>query len=116
MLRDGPSKAPLPDTGYTDKYFPTCLILSPTRELASQIHKEAQRVGVVIPTHPQFCYCTGIAAAVVYGGIPMRETTMSLRRGCDILVGTPGRVLDLLQRDYIGLEGITSCRCVWRDG
>ena len=116
MLRDGPSKAPLPDTGYTDKYVPTCLILSPTRELASQIHKEAQRVGVVIPTHPQFCYCTGIAAAVVYGGIPMRETTMSLRRGCDILVGTPGRVLDLLQRDYIGLEGITSCRCVWCDG
>lgn len=49
----------------------------------------------------------GIAPAVVYGGTPMRETLTSLRRGCDILVGTPGRVLDLLERDYIGLEGIT---------
>lgn len=37
----------------------------------------------------------------------MRDTLTSLRRGCDILVGTPGRVLDLLERDYIGLEAVT---------
>ena len=37
----------------------------------------------------------------------MKENLDSLRRGCDILVGTPGRVLDMLDRDILGLEGIT---------
>ena len=55
----------------------------------------------------QFCYCTGVAAAVVYGGTSTRETLNSLNQGCDILVGTPGRVLDLLQRDYLGVERIS---------
>ena len=41
----GPSKKVLPEGGGSyEKYYPTCLILSPTRELTSQIHKEAQRV------------------------------------------------------------------------
>ena len=44
MLRDGPSKTPLPEMPRSDKFYPTTLILSPTRELALQIHKEAQRV------------------------------------------------------------------------
>ena len=106
MLRNGPSTAPLPDD-YGDHYFPTCLILSPTRELALQIYQESQRVGLPCLAHSQFCYCTGIASAVVYGGTPMREVLDSLRSGCDILVGTPGRVKDLIQRGILGLEGIT---------
>lgn len=44
MLLNGPSRNPLPDFGSYEKFFPTCLILSPTRELTNQIHKEAQRV------------------------------------------------------------------------
>ena len=44
MLMKGPSKKVLPEGGSYEKYYPTCLILSPTRELTSQIHKEAQRV------------------------------------------------------------------------
>lgn len=44
MLRNGASDAPLPDHGYSECYFPTCLILSPTRELALQIYQESQRV------------------------------------------------------------------------
>ena len=44
---------------------------------------------------------------MVYGGTSLRETLDNLRKGCDILVGTPGRILDLLERDYLGLEGIT---------
>ncbi|KNB46031.1 hypothetical protein JH06_1558 [Blastocystis sp. subtype 4] len=96
MLRDGPTKRELPHARM-GKHFPTTLILSPTRELALQIHEECQR----------FCYCTGIAAAVVYGGTNMRDTLRALERGCDILIGTPGRLLDLIQRDYVGLEGVT---------
>lgn len=37
----------------------------------------------------------------------MRDTLRTLDRGCDILIGTPGRLLDLIQRDYVGLEGVT---------
>ena len=37
----------------------------------------------------------------------MRDTLRALERGCDILIGTPGRLLDLIQRDYVGLEGVT---------
>ena len=98
LLKNGPSTAELPDDGSREKFFPTCLILSPTRELAMQIYQESRR----------FCYCTGIASAVVYGGTPLRETLNSLHRGCDILVGTPGRVQDMIQRGYLGLEGITN--------
>ena len=96
MLRDGPSKATLPYSP-TPKYYPTTLILSPTRELALQIHAEALR----------FCYCTGIAPAVVYGGTSMQATEQALSKGCDILIGTPGRLMDLIERERIGLEGIT---------
>lgn len=44
---------------------------------------------------------------MVYGGTNMRDTLRTLDRGCDILIGTPGRLLDLIQRDYVGLEGVT---------
>lgn len=96
MLKEGPTKKPLPPSSL-NKHFPTTLILAPTRELAVQIHTEALR----------FCYCTGIAPAVVYGGTALRATLDTLNRGCDILIGTPGRLLDLIERDYIGLEGVT---------
>lgn len=96
MLREGPTKRELTRTRVT-QYFPTSLVLSPTRELAMQINEEAQR----------FCYCTGVASAVVYGGTDMRETQAALDRGCDILIGTPGRLLDLVQRGYVSLEGVT---------
>ena len=48
-----------------------------------------------------------MASAVVYGGTDMRETQAALDRGCDILIGTPGRLLDLVQRGYVSLESVT---------
>ena len=92
MLRNG--ALPLPGDGSSRKCFPTALILAPTRELASQIFDEAQK----------FCYCTGIRAVVVYGGANIQTQTRELDRGADLLVATPGRLVDLIERGRIKLD------------
>ncbi|PHH82039.1 hypothetical protein CDD82_7187 [Ophiocordyceps australis] len=70
---------------------PLVLIIVPTRELAVQIFNEARK----------FCYRTMLRPGVVYGGTPILEQFKLLSRGCDILVGTPGRLVDILQRGRI---------------
>jgi ATP-dependent RNA helicase DDX3X len=54
----------------------------------------------------QFCYCTGIRPVVIYGGAEVRNQMRELERGCDMLVATPGRLVDLIERDRISLESI----------
>lgn len=76
------------------KAFPLALILSPTRELASQIHLEARK----------FSYQTGLKALVAYGGTPINQQFRELERGVDILVATPGRLGDLLERGRLSLS------------
>jgi ATP-dependent RNA helicase DDX3X len=76
--------------------FPEALIMAPTRELAQQIHDEARR----------FTYCTGIASVVIYGGAEVREQLRQIERGCDLLVATPGRLVDLLERGRLGMENV----------
>src|SRR5690554_5337261 len=61
------------------------LILAPTRELATQIHDSVVAYGRHLP----------LRAAAVYGGVKINPQMMALRRGVDILVATPGRLLDL---------------------
>ena len=77
--------------------MPKALILSPTRELTTQIHNEARR----------FCYRTGLRPVVVYGGQDIRSQLRELERGCDILVATPGRLTDLIDRARVGLGDIS---------
>ena len=60
------------------------LILAPTRELATQIDDEIQG----------FAYHAPVASAAVYGGVPMGPQERSLKAGVDIVVATPGRLLD----------------------
>jgi len=72
------------------------LILAPTRELASQILEEAQI----------FSRGTNIRAAVVVGGVGMRPQEQALRAGTDIIVATPGRLLDHLRSSYARLDGV----------
>ena len=97
LLRDGaPEVPPEPSrsTSRRRKVYPYALILSPTRELTVQIYDEAQK----------FCYCTGILPQVVYGGEPVREQARNLSRGCDLLVATPGRLSDLIDRGMVNLS------------
>ena len=72
------------------------LILAPTRELASQIVEEAQ----------VFAQGTNIRAAVVVGGVGMRPQEQALRAGVDIIVATPGRLLDHLRSGVARLDSV----------
>ncbi|GMI79676.1 RNA Helicase 37 [Hibiscus trionum] len=76
--------------------YPLGLILSPTRELSCQIHDEAKK----------FSYQTGVKVVVAYGGAPINQQLRELERGVDILVATPGRLVDLLERARVSLQSI----------
>ena len=82
--------------GKQKRYAPSGLILAPTRELACQIHEEAVK----------FCYGSSLHPVVVYGGQDIRHQFRELDRGCDILVATPGRLMDFLERGRITLSGV----------
>src|SRR5690606_21594592 len=71
------------------------LILSPTRELAAQIGESFRTYG----KH------TGLSVAVVFGGVGHRPQASQLQRGVDILVATPGRLLDHMTERNISLQG-----------
>lgn len=67
---------------------PLVLIVCPTRELATQIFDEARR----------FCYRTMLRPCVIYGGGPIAEQCIQLQKGCDVLIATPGRLCDFINR------------------
>ncbi|NIG53367.1 DEAD/DEAH box helicase [Chitinophaga sp. Cy-1792] len=70
------------------------LILTPTRELASQIGDNFQ-------AYSQF---TDLKHDVIFGGVPQHKQVISLRNGTDILIATPGRLLDLMNQGYVYLS------------
>jgi len=72
------------------------LVLAPTRELASQIHKEARK----------FTYRSRLRSVVVYGGADIGRQLRELEKGCDILVATPGRLVDIMDRKKVGLAEV----------
>jgi len=78
------------------KVYPTALILAPTRELAMQIQGEAKK----------FTYRSHLRSVVVYGGIDSKSQMSDLERGCHILVATPGRLIDMMERNKVGLSNI----------
>ncbi len=75
---------------------PRGLVLVPTRELALQV------VDVVRP----LAHTAGLRVAPIYGGVPLESQTGAARKGIDIVVATPGRLIDLVERRHISLEGI----------
>ena len=76
------------------KTFPIALVIAPTRELAIQIHEESRK----------FAYQTGVRSVVVYGGAPAAQQFREMERGCDMLIATPGRLIDLVDRAKISLS------------
>ena len=73
------------------KHTLRALVLAPTRELAEQVLQSARAYG----RH------TGLSAVAVYGGVGMEPQTRALRRGVDIVVATPGRLLDHMERGHV---------------
>merc|ERR1719510_2333144 len=76
---------------------PIVLILAPTRELAVQIKGEADKFG----------YTSSIKNTCVYGGAPKREQAMHLRNGVEIVIATPGRLMDFLEQETTNLRRVT---------
>ena len=75
---------------------PRMVILTPTRELAVQVALEAERLAA----H------TDLRVATIYGGVSMSQQTDDLRRGVDVVVATPGRILDHLRRRNVVLDAV----------
>uniref|UniRef100_A0A8C5DWY7 RNA helicase n=1 Tax=Gouania willdenowi TaxID=441366 RepID=A0A8C5DWY7_GOUWI len=76
------------------KQYPISLVLAPTRELALQIYDEARK----------FSYRSRVRPCVVYGGADIGQQIRELERGCHLLVATPGRLVDMMERGKIGLD------------
>ena len=77
----------------------TALIVTPTRELAIQIGENCTK-------YSKFTYVNN---TVIFGGVKQGAQTNALRNGVDILVATPGRLLDLMNQGYISLKDIKHC-------
>jgi ATP-dependent RNA helicase DeaD len=75
---------------------PLALVLVPTRELAVQVREEIEKLA----------HGRRIGCVPVYGGKPIRAQIAKLQQGAEIVVGTPGRVLDLLGRNSLDLAGL----------
>jgi len=72
------------------------LVLAPTRELAIQIGESLHTYGCYLP----------LKHTVIYGGVPQHAQTKALRQGVDIVVATPGRLLDLVSQGYVRLGNV----------
>ncbi len=78
------------------KHTTDALILTPTRELASQVSEELRKIGLY----------KSLSVVTIYGGVSIEQQVRTLRRRTNIIVGTVGRVLDHLSRGTINLSGV----------
>lgn len=85
----------LAESSFTNKR-PRALVLTPTRELASQVHQSIRDYGQKL----------NLRSTVIFGGVGLGPQITSLRRGVDIVVATPGRLLDLMQRREANLSAV----------
>lgn len=97
MYERGVSQQPFTSRpGARRKQYPLGLVLAPTRELATQIYEEAKK----------FSYRARMRPAVLYGGNNTMEQMRELDRGCHLIVATPGRLEDMINRGKVGLDNI----------
>lgn len=81
---------------YDNKMTPMCLVQAPTRELANQIYEASK----------EFAKAVNVSVRVVYGGQDIFNQKKKLREGVDILIGTPGRIIDLIERNCLNLSRV----------
>jgi ATP-dependent RNA helicase RhlB len=75
---------------------PRAIVIAPTRELAVQIHSDAEGIGKY----------TGLKLAIVFGGVDYEKQRRILEEGVDVLIGTPGRVIDYFKQHVFDLRHI----------
>jgi superfamily II DNA/RNA helicase len=92
LQRVADSSAPVRKEG--GPALPRGLVLLPTRELAVQVHEVLEPLGAAL----------GLHVNAVYGGADIERQVKSLRRGCDIIIATPGRLIDLGDRGEVNVE------------
>ncbi|XP_049651721.1 probable ATP-dependent RNA helicase DDX4 [Accipiter gentilis] len=88
MMRNGVTAS-----SFKEQQEPECIIVAPTRELINQIFLEARK----------FAYGTCIKPVVIYGGTQTGHSIRQIMQGCNILCATPGRLLDIIGKEKIGL-------------
>src|SRR5262249_5510 len=94
LLDRDPKGIALPDANGAQKS--RVLVLAPTRELAVQIEDEIHGLA----------YHTSVTSAAIYGGVEMGPQERALKAGVDIIVATPGRLIDHMRQENAGLSGI----------
>lgn len=80
----------------SDSRLPRALVLAPTRELAAQVGESVQTYGKGL----------GISSTVIFGGVGINPQKAKLRKGVEIVIGTPGRLLDLVEQKSLDLSEI----------
>ncbi|XP_021236399.1 probable ATP-dependent RNA helicase DDX4 isoform X2 [Numida meleagris] len=88
MMKDGVTASV-----FRKQQEPQCIIVAPTRELINQIFLEARK----------FVYGTCIRPVVIYGGTQTGHSIRQIMQGCNILCATPGRLLDIIEKEKISL-------------
>ncbi len=88
------SKCPLAMRERTDRDGPLAIIMAPTRELAQQIEEETVKIAKYMDVH----------VVSMVGGQSIQDQGVLIRKGCDILIATPGRVIDALANRYVVLN------------
>jgi len=88
----------LTSSGHVDRRAqdPRAVVLAPTRELAVQIDKDAQQIG----RH------TGLKLALIYGGVDYEKQRRLLEDGVDVIVATPGRLIDFVRQGTVSLRAV----------
>src|ERR1700716_1541294 len=88
----------LTDPGAPDRpqNAPRAIVIAPTRELAVQIHSDAEGIGKY----------TGLKLAIVFGGVDYEKQRRVLEEGVDVLIGTPGRIIDYFKQHVFDLRHI----------
>ncbi|XP_054571338.1 probable ATP-dependent RNA helicase DDX4 isoform X2 [Eptesicus fuscus] len=91
MMRDG-----ITASRFRELQEPECIIVAPTRELINQIYLEARK----------FSFGTCVRAVVIYGGTQFGHSVRQIAQGCNVLCATPGRLMDVISKEKIGLRQV----------